>query len=169
MESPLLLEYLRAGTIAPLKKGDSKEVVEAKLGVPDDWKGRVPGIGWCEPLLTNHHQSWAWHYGSLCIGFPDPSLSGPPGISLNMGIDGPVHFPPPFSALPTALKLRDIVGLLDKHRVPYNDYRGVRGAEFLLISEGDVCVYTRDWSCSPSAQVIYLLPKEFRPDEDEGA
>ena len=41
MQSRLLIEYMRTGWIAPLKKGDSKEVVETKLGAPEDWKGRV--------------------------------------------------------------------------------------------------------------------------------
>jgi len=67
MQSSLLAEYLRTGTIPPLAKGDSKRQVGAKLGPPDDWKGRIPHIGWEESPFADFHDSWAWHYGSLCI------------------------------------------------------------------------------------------------------
>jgi hypothetical protein len=70
MQSQLLLEYLRTGTIAPLKKDDTKATVEAKLGVPSDWKGRVAGIGWQGPLFIDFRESWHGTTVLFALGLP---------------------------------------------------------------------------------------------------
>src|SRR5690242_12992820 len=160
MESQLLLEYMRTGAIAPLKNGDTKEEIEAKLGAPEDWKGRRGGIGWKGRLLTDYHDSWAWHYGSLCVSFPDPSCEGLPGIGLDLGFGGsshPVRFLPPFSELPqTPFTLGELTQLLDKHGVHYK-----RDREGLWVSEGAIGALTSDGSCSPGKQIVYLSPRLY--------
>jgi hypothetical protein len=166
MQSSLLLEYMRTGNITPLKKGDSKNEVEAKLGAPDDWKGRRGGIGWEGPLLTDYHDSWAWHYGSLCVSFPQPELYGLPGISLSYSdVLKPIGFPPPFTALPHAcFTLRELIDLLREADVQFSDNRDdrdARDAGAVIVSEGGVGVFTLHGNCSPKAQVTHLFPHEF--------
>ncbi len=160
MQSRLLIEYMRTGAITPLKKGDTKEEVEAKLGAPEDWKGRQGGFGWVGPLLTDHRDSWAWHYGSLCVTFPDAALYGVPGIRLNLGFGDPsasFHFPAPFAELPQApFTLQDLVDLLDEHGVRHRRHRAG-----LWVSEGDIGIVTSDGEYSPSARVVYLAPHPY--------
>src|SRR5260370_41460237 len=127
MQSRLLIEYMRSGVITPLKKGESKGEGEAKLGALEDWKGRQGGIGWVGSLLTNYYDSWAWHYGSLCVTFPDSPLKGSPGISLDLGFvkpSAPFRFPAPFAELPqTPFTLQVLVELLDQHGVRHRRHR----------------------------------------------
>jgi hypothetical protein len=164
MKSRLLVEYMRTGAITPLKRGESKREIEAKLGPPDDWKGRVSGFGWVGPLLTDYHDSWAWHFGSLCVRFPQPELYGLPGISLSYSdVLKPIGFPPPFAELPqTCFTLRELINLLRGHKIQFNDYRGDREAAGVLVSEGDIGVGTLHGNCSPKSRVTYLWPYEFR-------
>ncbi len=161
----MLVEYMRAGVIAPLNKGDGKEVVEAKLGAPEDWKGRRGGLGWVGPLLTDHRDSWAWHYGSVCVTFPDAALQGLPGISLDLGFGDPstpFRFPAPFAELPeTPFTLQDLVEQLDEHGVRHRCHRAG-----LWVSEGDIGIVTSDGQYSPSARVIYLAPHPYDQVED---
>ena len=166
MQSQLLIEYMRTGAITPLKKGDTKSQVESKLGAPDDWKGRIAGIGWVGSLFADYHDSWAWHYGSLCVCFADPRISGPPGISLSYS-DAlkPIGFPPPFAELPqNRFTLRDLIDLLRSHDVRFNDNRGDREFGSVLVSEGGVGVVTLHGDCSPKAQVLYLSRADFNGD-----
>jgi len=164
MDSPLLIEYMRTGTIRPLAKGDTKNQVESKLGPPDDWKGRIPHIGWTGPPLTDFHDSWGWHYGSLCICFPEPFLYGLPGVSLDYTeITKPIHFPHPFTDLPSSsFTIRDLIDLLEHHGVEFEDLRPDRVEGLILTSEGGVAVTSRDRNCSPKALVGYLFPHEFK-------
>ena len=164
MQSSLLLEYMRTGNITPLKKGDSKSEVEGKLGAPDDWKGRVGGIGWEGQLLTDYHDSWAWHYGSLCVRFPQPELYGLPGISLDYSeILQPIRFATPFTDLPpTSFTTRELIDLLRHHDVQFEDLRPDRIEGLVLISEGGVAVSSRRGDPSPKAQVSYLFPHEYK-------
>jgi hypothetical protein len=164
MESSLLLEYLRTGTISPLAKADSKRQVESKLGKPDDWKGRVAGIGWEGPPFADFHDSWAWHYGSLCVCFPHPQLHGLPGIHLDYSeLLKPVRFAPPFTDLPSStFTISELIDLLRSHDIQFNDLRPDRFQGLVLVSEGGVAVSSRAGYCSSSAHVTYLFPHEFR-------
>jgi hypothetical protein len=164
MRSKLMLEYLRTGAISPLKKADGKSEVKAKLGPPNDWKGREAGFDWEGSLVTDYHDSWAWHYGSLCVSFPKEGLSGPLDISLNyMGGLWPISFPSPFDKLPqAAFTLRELIDLMDNNSIQFNDYRGERDSA-ILVSEGGVGVATAGGNCSPGAEVIYLFPDKFVP------
>lgn len=169
MQSRLLIEYLRTGTIPPLEKGDTKGEVEAKLGLPGDWKGRQRDFAWSGSPLTNPHDSWAWHYGSLCVTFDNPCYPRLlPGVSLNYhyaGIGTPVFFSPPFSELPQALfTLRDVIELMRDREIQFQDYRDNREREAILVSEGGIGITTRAWNVSPKAQVNHLFPCKYEAD-----
>jgi hypothetical protein len=157
MQSRLLIEYLRTGWIAPLKQGDSKELVEAKLGLPEDWKGRVGGFGWAGPLLTDYHGSWAWHYGAICVTFPDSAQQITPGISLDFGFgnsSAPSRFPDPFAELPQSpFTVRELIDLMDRHGVGHQQCR-----TGCWVSEGGIAICTSDGKYSPDERVIYLFP-----------
>ncbi len=165
MQSRLLIEYMRTGAITPLKKGDTKEEVEAKLGAPEDWKGRQGGIGWVGSLLTNYYDSWAWHYGSLCVTFPDRALKILSGISLDLGFGDPsaaLRFAAPFAELPrTPFTLQDLVDLMDEHGIRHRHHRAG-----LWVSEGGIGIVASDGEYSPSARVIYLAPHPYDQVED---
>ena len=162
MQSSLLLEYMRTGTVSPLNKADTKREVEVKLGTPEDWAGRRRSIGWTGPLIADFHDSWAWHYGSLCVEFPHPSLYGLPGIVLSYGMMGvPIRFPPPFEELPQKrFTLGELIELLQVNDIQFNDNRGDRPDQKpVIVSEGAVCVATLHCKRSPDAEVIYLYPQ----------
>ncbi len=163
MQSQLLVQYLRTGAISPLNKSNSKGDVEAKLGPPDDWKGRTGGIGWEGPLFTDFHESWAWHYGSLCVCFPYPGLFALPGISLiYSSILRPIVFPPPFEDLPqTVFTLGEIIELLRVHDIRFTDNRSERQYDAVIVSEGGVGVGTLHGKCLPMTPVTYLYPHEY--------
>ena len=163
MHSSLFLEYMRTGTIPPLAKEDTKSEVESKLGPPDDWKGRIGGIGWEGPPFADFQDSWAWHYGSLCVRFPDPSLYGLPGISLDFSdIFKPIRFLAPFGDLPSAsFTIRELIDMLRSHDIQFEDLRPDRVEGLVLVSEGGVAVTSRGGDCSPNARVTYLFPHEF--------
>jgi len=165
MQSRLLIEYMRTGWIAPLKKGDSKELVEAKLGAPEDWKGRVCGFGWSGPLLTDYHDSWAWHYGALCVTFPDPTEQTEPGISLDLGFgdsSAPIRIPALFAELPQSpFTMRDLIGLLDEHGVRHKQHR----AGF-WVGEGDIAIGTATCEYSLDERVTFLFPHPYNQVED---
>jgi len=167
MQSPLLLEYMRTGAISPLKKTDTKREVEAKLGTPEDWIGRIVCFNWSGALLADFHDSWAWQYGSLCVSFSHPGLPkgyGPPGISLSYGMGGePIVFPPPFEELPQRpFTLGELIELLQLNHIQFNDNRGDRpGQKPVIVSEGAVGVATLHCKRSPNAEVIYLYPDEY--------
>jgi hypothetical protein len=147
MHSSSLVEYMRHGTIAPLVKGDSKRDVEAKLGPPEDWKGRVGGIGWDGPLLSDYHESWAWHYGSLCVTFPDVNLYGVPGVSLSYStILKPIRFPSPFSELPPSpFSIEQLADLLRRYDVRFDQPEA--GESYNLLSAGGIAVVAQRGIC----------------------
>jgi len=169
MQSSLLVEYMRTGAISPLKRTDTKRGVEAKLGAPLDWTGREGGIGWTGPLLTDFHDSWAWHYGSLCVGF---HLSGwkywTPGIRLDYSINEPIIFPPPFEELPQqCFTLGELIELLRVHDIAFEDNRTDRAQKPgifekpVIGSEGGVAVATLHCNDSSNAEVIRLYPYKY--------
>jgi hypothetical protein len=157
---------MRTGAISPLSKADTKREVEAKLGTPEDWIGRCRAFNWSGPLLADFHDSWAWHYGSLCVRFPQPDLPrryGLPGISLFYDMIGEAMFPPPFEELPKKrFTLGGLIELLQFNHIQFNDNRGDQpGQKPVIVSEGAVGVITLHCKRSPNAEVIYLYPHEY--------
>lgn len=154
MHSQLLIEYMRTGWMSPLKKGDSKEQVEAKLGPPEDWKGRADEYAWAGPLLKDYRDSWAWHYGSLCIAFPEPTGEIVPGISLNWGLGASAtqaRFPAPFTDLPQfPFTLGEFICLLDEEKVRYQQQR-----TGFWVSEGAVAFAHE---LAAKERVMYMFP-----------
>jgi hypothetical protein len=157
IQSHLLAEYMRTGMIIPLTKDDRKRDVERKLGPPDDWKGRAWGFGWEGSLLADFRESWAWHYGSLCIRFPDESRTE---VFLDYSeILKPICFRSPFADLPNRkFTLRELVDMLRTFEIHFEDYRDVRPVDSILVTEGGVAVFTEGGNCAPSARVLYLHP-----------
>lgn len=129
------------------------------LGSPQDWKGRTAGIGWEGPTITDCHESWAWHYGSLCISFSDTRLARLfPGVSLDYsGILKPVFFRSPFQELPQVpFTISELTDFLLHHGVRFR-----MSCDYMLISEGGVAAVTRAGDTSPSAPVDYFWPNEY--------
>jgi len=164
MQSSLILQYMRTGAMSPLNKADTKSEVEAKLGTPEDWIGRILCFNWSGPLLANFHDSWAWHYGSLCVRFSQPNLPrryGLPGISLFY--DEIAKFPPPFEKLPQKrFTLGELIELLQANHIRFDDNRGGQpGQKPVLVSAGGVGISTPHCQRSPDAEVTFLFPHEY--------
>ncbi len=156
MNSRLLIQYLRTGEIDPLTRKDSKGEVEAKLGPPGDWKGRNgPDLAWAGPPVVDFHDSAHWHYGNLCVSFDKAGIFK--GISLDFSeISHPLGFAPPFLELPDfSFSLRDVIDLMDRNAIAFEDNRGERDAPMVL-TEGGVVVFTFHGNCSPKARVLML-------------
>jgi hypothetical protein len=99
----------------------------------------------------------------LCVCFPDPSLNGLPGISLDYtDVLKPIRFPGPFSDLPAApFTIQELIDMLDRHGIQFDDSRPDRVEGFVLTSEGGVAASSRGGNCSPKARVAHLFPHEF--------
>ena len=165
LDSAQLVEYLRTGTIHPLAKGDTKLQVEAKLGPPDSWKGQKPDYAWNGPELWDFHDSYAWHYNSLCVTFPDPLLAGLPGISLNYHTEifGSVRFSPPFTGLPPLnFTIQDLLGMFERHKIHYKDVRPDRIEGIVLVTEGGIAAVSYGGNCTSKAPITYLFPHAFK-------
>jgi hypothetical protein len=163
LDSPQLVEYMRTGSIRPLAKGDTKSQVESKLGPPDSWKGHGPDYCWEGPYLSDFHDSYAWHYGSLFVVFPDAPICLLPGIHLNYytQVFGPVRFSPPFAGLPlVTFTIRELINMLRRHNVQFEDVRPDMAESLILISEGGIAARSLGGDCSPEAQIIELFPHE---------
>jgi hypothetical protein len=161
MESPLV-QYLRTGTIAPLKKGEPKAQVEATLGKPDDWRGRITCFTWEAPPLADFRDSQGWSYGSLGVQFDDRGLHN--GMTLDYSeVLRPIQFLPPFHGLPaTPFSVRDLIEMMDTYQIMFEDTRGDRDWPFIL-TEGGVAVATLHGNVSPKARVIHLMPYAPKP------
>src|SRR5258708_5232456 len=125
MDSSQLLEYMRTGTIRPIEKGDSQNLVLSKLGPPGDWKGRKPDFAWDGPELLDFRDSDTWFYDSLTVRFPHPSRKRLPGICLNYNAQvWPIRFSHPFTDLPLVqFTTRELIDMLDRHGVQFEDVR----------------------------------------------
>lgn len=141
IESDLFVEYLRTGMMRPLTWKDRKEDVERKLGAPDDWKGRTESIGWYDPLLSGFRDSYAWHYGGLCVVFMGDEIS-----SLSISCDDYKTHPrkfklqSPFSELPLTCSVKQVINRLRLHRIEFNDFRDQRHGVPEVVNEAGVAV-----------------------------
>jgi hypothetical protein len=136
-----------------------------RADAPERWKGQFPDYAWGGPEILDFHESCSWFYGSLCVRYPDPSVSGLPGISLNYNtqVFGPVRFSPPFTDLPLVnFTIRELIDMLDRHGVRFEDVRPDRTEGLVLISEGGVAAASLGENCSPKAQIVYLFPHDFK-------
>lgn len=79
------------------------------------------------------------------------------GIFLNFDEgEKPVRFLPPFSELPEKpFIVRDLIDLMNRHSISFEDNRGER-ARPMILTEGGVIGHTVGSNCSPKALIWWL-------------
>lgn len=154
MDSPQLADFLRAGVISPILKRESKESVITKVGEPDDWKGRIEGIGWHEPVIDDFRDAEHWHYGSICVSF------NPEGLVSGMSLDysealKPISIVDAFTGVPERpFSLRQLIDFLDTEGIEH--FRPA-GSDICVQTAGDVAVGCRHGECANDSPVNYLF------------
>ncbi|RYD82932.1 MAG: hypothetical protein EOP84_08660 [Verrucomicrobiaceae bacterium] len=166
MESQQLAEFLRSGVIQPLRFGLSRESTEAILGAPDDWTGRIAGIGWEEPTIDLYREALHWHYGSLCVSFDESGLLT--SLSITYGyteIFGRIRFPSLFAGLPSeCFSVGELCEFLRRHAIAY-DSSYSEFSDVALITEGEIAAGTSGANNLPESAVTSLFhcsPSELR-------
>jgi hypothetical protein len=151
MNSASLAEYLSTGVISPLRREDQKSDVEQRLGPPNDWKGRIQGIGWDDPPIANFHDAGHWQYGALTVSFDQADRFTDIFLDYS-GILTPTHFPAVFADLPQCpFSLTDLLALLDASGISYNR-QGL--SDPALVTGAGIAAAASD--ALPTAPILFL-------------
>jgi len=140
--------------IPPIRKRDSKDSVVTKIGKPDDWMGRIAGIGWDEPVIEDFRDAEHLNYGSICVSFDSEGLVS--GMSLDYSeVIKRISIADAFKGMPKrSFTLGQLIDFLDREGIEH--FRPA-GSDTCVQTEGDVGVGCRHGDCCKDSRVNYLF------------